>query len=90
MGAQTVTLKPERLAQLEAYAQRPGKDMATALDDVLADYLEAEQEEHDTNMQKLSPEGWASELDSLANSVPERPPIPDEALRRENLHSDRF
>jgi len=34
-----IPIKPERKAQLEEYAQRRGKDTATALDDALADYL---------------------------------------------------
>ena len=37
---ETIPLKPERKAQLEEYAQRRGQDPATALDDVLAGYLE--------------------------------------------------
>lgn len=35
-----VPLKPERKAQLEEYAKRRGLDPATALDDVLVNYLE--------------------------------------------------
>jgi hypothetical protein len=35
----------ERKAQLEEYAQRHGKDPATALDDVLADYLAWERQD---------------------------------------------
>ena len=38
----TIPLKPERKAQLEEYARRRGQDPATALDDVLATYLEWE------------------------------------------------
>jgi predicted transcriptional regulator len=37
-----IPLKPERRAQLEEYARRHGQDAASALDDVLADYLEWE------------------------------------------------
>jgi hypothetical protein len=36
----TITLKPERKAQLKEYAQRRGQDPADALDEALADYLE--------------------------------------------------
>jgi hypothetical protein len=36
----------ERKAQLEEYAQRHGKDPATALDDVLADYLAWERQDY--------------------------------------------
>lgn len=37
-----ISLKPERKAQLEEYAQRLGQDPAAALDDALATYLEWE------------------------------------------------
>ena len=42
---ETIPLKPERRAQLEDYAQRHGQDPATALDDVLATYLEWERQD---------------------------------------------
>jgi hypothetical protein len=38
----TIPLKPERRAQLEEYAKPKGLDPATALDEVLAAYLEWE------------------------------------------------
>lgn len=41
-----IPIRPERKAQLEAYAQRHGQDPAAALDDVLADYLEWEQQDY--------------------------------------------
>ena len=41
-----VPLKPERKAQLDDYAKRHGQDTAAALDDVLADYLEWEQQDY--------------------------------------------
>jgi hypothetical protein len=41
-----VPLTPERKAQLEDYARRHGQDTAAALDTVLADYLEWEQQDY--------------------------------------------
>jgi predicted transcriptional regulator len=41
-----IPIKPERKAQLEAFAQRHGKDTAAALDDALAEYLEWEQRDY--------------------------------------------
>ena len=41
-----IAIRPERKAQLEEYAQRHGQDPAAALDDVLADYLEWEQQDY--------------------------------------------
>ena len=42
---ETRPVKPERKAQLEEDAQRRGQDPATALDDVLATYLEWERQD---------------------------------------------
>lgn len=46
-------VKPERKAQLDAYAERHGKDSATALDDVLADYLGWEQQDFQEAVQGI-------------------------------------
>jgi predicted transcriptional regulator len=43
---ETITLRPERKAQLEDYAQRHGQDPAAALDDVLAAALEWERQDY--------------------------------------------
>ena len=40
-----IPLKPERKAQLEEYAKRRGQDPETALDEVLATYLEWERQD---------------------------------------------
>jgi predicted transcriptional regulator len=40
-----IPLKPERMAQLEEYAQRRGQDPAIALDEALAAYLEWERQD---------------------------------------------
>ncbi len=40
---ETVTLKPERKAQLEEFARQNGKDPAEALDEALAAYFDSEQ-----------------------------------------------
>ena len=42
-----ISIRPERKAQLEQYAQRRGQDPAAALDEALADYLEGEREDYD-------------------------------------------
>ncbi len=41
-----IPMKPERKAQLDANAERHGQDAVTALDDVLADYFEWEQQDY--------------------------------------------
>ncbi len=45
-----IPIKPERKAQLEEYAQRHGQDTASALDEVLAEYLEWEREDHEKSV----------------------------------------
>lgn len=47
METQVITLKPERLAELEKYAQRHGQTPADALDDLLAAQLEWERKDHE-------------------------------------------
>jgi len=44
---------PERKAQLESYAQRHGQDMAAALDEVIANYLEWEEEEYQETVEAV-------------------------------------
>jgi predicted transcriptional regulator len=46
-------VKPERKAQLDAYAERHGQDPVTALDDVLADYFAWEQQDYDETVQAV-------------------------------------
>ncbi len=43
---ETLSVKPERVVQLEDLARRRGKSTAEALDDVLADYLEWERQDY--------------------------------------------
>ena len=44
---------PQRKAQLENYAQRHGQDTAAALDEVLATYLEWEQQDYEEAVQGI-------------------------------------
>lgn len=43
---ETISLNPERKAQLEEYAQRHGQDTVSALDDLLATSLEWERQDY--------------------------------------------
>ena len=43
---ETLPVRPERLAQLEEFARRRGRNTADALDDALADYLEWERQDY--------------------------------------------
>jgi len=51
-------VKPERKAQVDKYAQRHGQDAATALDEVLADYFEWEEQDYNETMEGAR-EGYA-------------------------------
>ena len=44
---------PERKAQLDDYAQRHGQDTATALDEVLENYLEWERQDYKESVQAI-------------------------------------
>jgi hypothetical protein len=39
---------------------------------------------------RLSAEEWSRQFEKWADSFPSAPPIPDEALSRENLYPDRW
>jgi len=54
----TVPLKPERMAQLEEYANRRGQDPAAALDDVLAEYLDWERQDYEQAVEGIR-QGYA-------------------------------
>lgn len=48
-----VHLSPERKAQLEDYARRHGQNTDAALDSVLADYLEWEQQDYSETLRSV-------------------------------------
>jgi predicted transcriptional regulator len=48
-----IPMKPERKAQLDAYAERHGQDAVTALDNVLADYFAWEQQDYQEAVQGI-------------------------------------
>ena len=65
-----IPIKPERRAQLEEYAQRRGQDTATALDDVLAEYLEWERRDNDEALDGIR-EGYEDVKSGRTQSVEE-------------------
>ena len=48
-------MKPERKAPFDAYAERHGQDAVTALDDLLADYFEWEQQDYREAVTAIQP-----------------------------------
>jgi len=48
-----IAISQQRKAQLEAYAQRRGKDPAAALDELLAEYLEWERQDYEEAVEAI-------------------------------------
>ena len=80
----SLNLNPDVEARLIALAQSTG----VSVEDFLLHVVE-EKTGH-SKARRLSPEQWGAEFDAWADSFPDAPPIPDEALRRENLYPDRW
>lgn len=80
----SLNLNPDIEARLIALARSSG----VSVEDFLLHVVE-EKTGH-SKTQRLSPEKWAAEFDAWADSFPEVPLIPDEALSRENLYPDRW
>ena len=80
-----LNLRPEIEQRLRALADANGISPE--------DYLQRVVEEKiggGSPQRRLSAEDWAHQFEEWANSFPEAPLIPDEALRRENLYPDRW
>ena len=80
----TLNLNPDVEARLRALARRNGISVEAFLQHIVEEKSRPAPRE-----QQLSPEEWASQFEQWANSFPDTPPIPDEALSRENLYPDR-
>jgi plasmid stability protein len=84
----TLNLKPEIAARLKTLANAQG----LSVEDYLKQLLDRELSLNPTEgvpRTRLSAEEWEREFEEWADSFPEAPPIPDEALSRENLYPDR-
>jgi hypothetical protein len=79
-----LNLNPDIEARLLALAEASGVSVEDFLRRVV------EEKNGITQLQRLSPDEWETQFDEWADSLPERPLIPDEALRRENLYPDRW
>ena len=80
----SLNLNPDLEARLIALAQSSG----VSVEDFLLHVVE-EQTGHAPAL-RLNPEQWAEQFEAWADSFPEAPPLPDEALSRENLYPDRW
>jgi hypothetical protein len=85
----TLHLRPEIAARLEALASAKGLSVEDYLKLLVERELTLNSPEV-TSQRRLSAEEWAHQFEEWADSFPAAPPIPDEALSRENLYRDRW
>ncbi len=83
----TLELKPEIERGLLTQAQERGVSLDAYLQAELSRL--AKVSDAASPVRKLGGEEWAKQFDEWADSFPDAPPIPDEALSRENLYPDR-
>ena len=82
----TLELPPQVEQAYRALAQARG----VSLDAVVREILITAQPAGLTGPpERMSTEAWFAQFEQWADSFPESPLIPDEALRRENLYPDR-
>ena len=74
-------VRPERLAQLQDFARRRGKDTAEALDEALADYLEWERQDYQEAVEGIR-QGYE---DVKAGRTEPADPFLDEFARKHGL-----
>jgi hypothetical protein len=80
----SLKLNPDIEARLIALAQASGVSVEAFLQHIL------EERSGFSRAQRLSPQEWTAQFEEWADSFPEGPAIPDEALSRENLYPDRW
>ena len=84
----TLHLRPEIAARLETLANAQGLSVEDYLKQLVERELSLNTPET-APRHRLSAEEWTHQFEEWADSFPEAPPIPDEALSRENLYPDR-
>lgn len=79
----TIDLDPDVEARLVALARDSGVSVEAFLQHVI------EEKSGMVARRRLSAKEWSSEFEQWADSFPDVPPIPDDALSREHLYPDR-
>jgi hypothetical protein len=79
-----MNLSPELETRLASLAEAKGTSIEAFLRDIV------DEKSGQASMRLVDPEEWAKEFEAWADSFPDTPPIPDEALTRDNLYPDRF
>ena len=87
----TIQLKPE---QEQVVGQAIQAGLIANADDILDVGIDAirqrlKSRRNEANTPALSAQDWEREFDTWVDSFPDTAPLPDEALRRENLYPDR-
>lgn len=87
-----MTVKLELTPEIELGLLRQAQERGVSLDAYLQAELSrlANVRDAASPVRKLSGDEWVKQIDQWADSFPDAPPIPDEALSRENLYPDRF
>jgi len=80
----SLNVNPDIEARLIALAQSSG----VSVEDFLLHVVEEKTAR--APVLRLNPEQWAEQFEAWADGFPDAPPLPDEALSRENLYPDRW
>lgn len=80
----TLHLRPEVEEGLKALARERGESVETFLQSMVE-----ESQRRAGQRSVLSADEWTRQFEEWADSFPQAPVIPDEALSRENLYPDR-
>jgi hypothetical protein len=86
----TLDLRPEIAEGLETLASAQGLSVEEYLQRLVAREVSAMSEASHVTANRLSFDKWEHDFEQWADSFPDAPPIPDEALNRENLYPDRL
>jgi hypothetical protein len=86
----TLDLRPEIAQGLEALASAQGLSVEDYLQRHVARELPTMADAGHATRQRLSSHEWEHQFEQWADSFPNAPLIPDEALTRENLYPDRL
>ena len=80
----SLNVSPDMEARLIALARSSG----VSVEDLLLHLVE--EKTVSSQSRKLTPEQWSEQFEVWADSFADAPPIPDQALSRDNLYPDRW
>ena len=80
----SLNLRPDIEERLLSLASANGVSLEAFLQQVV------EEKDGSATRPRLSSDEWSHQFEEWADSFPDAPPIPDEALSRENLNPDRW